>query len=163
MDYDLITTTCQLKNISLAELAKLIGASRSGIYMSMREKTMRIETLEKIAEVLEVPITVFFGYDERYSAKESLERINYLRKMLKESSDSITKLKNKINSIWEAYLYFIGNLPDEQLRAFYQNAHSKKLQNTMNEIADGDLFKEIDKQLFKILDIIMYPEETRKK
>lgn len=48
------------KKISIVELAEKIGISSQGLYKAISENSTRVETLEKIAEVLQVPISTFF-------------------------------------------------------------------------------------------------------
>lgn len=48
------------KNIPLEHVAKDSGITVQGLYKIIRENSTKVETLEKIAKSLDVPISVFF-------------------------------------------------------------------------------------------------------
>ena len=48
------------KRITMTTLSEKIGMSRGGLHTAIANKTLTIEALEKIAEVFEVPISIFF-------------------------------------------------------------------------------------------------------
>lgn len=60
MDYNKINKILTDKRLSIPQLADKIGMTKRGLYSSIENKTLTISTLEKIAEVLDVPATVFF-------------------------------------------------------------------------------------------------------
>ena len=59
MNINKINELCSKRGITLLQLSKKIGMSNS-FYTTLKTGSLKVETLEKIAEVLEVPITVFF-------------------------------------------------------------------------------------------------------
>jgi len=63
MDYQKIRDLCAEKGISIPQLAEKIGVSKS-FYISLKNETLNVSTLEKIAGVLDVPIGYFF-HDEK--------------------------------------------------------------------------------------------------
>jgi len=56
------------RNLSQTKVAKTIGMSREGFGRMLKSKTMKVSTLESIAEVLNVPTTHFF---EEHSPKKN--------------------------------------------------------------------------------------------
>lgn len=60
MDYSKIRVLMMQRNFSLRNMARTIGVSDSGFKSMMERDTMTIQTLEKISQVFDVPITYFF-------------------------------------------------------------------------------------------------------
>jgi len=56
----IIRDICKAKNISLRELAKKISISENGLQRILKTNSTKIETLEKIADVLGIDIIEFF-------------------------------------------------------------------------------------------------------
>ena len=56
----LIRELCELKKITIRELASRIGKEDSSIQAIVRNGTTNTKTIEAIAKVLEVPVGVFF-------------------------------------------------------------------------------------------------------
>jgi len=94
------------KRIPLIELSEKIGKTRNTLYNYMNNTTViDVETLQKIADVLEVPVTYFF--DGTDTAKSS-ERENELERELEHY-----KLVNEFNKLWInsnlEYLFIYAN------------------------------------------------------
>jgi len=60
MEYNKIKTLANEKNISINELIEKIGISEAGFYQMIRNKSMKIDVLEKISEILQVDVNYFF-------------------------------------------------------------------------------------------------------
>lgn len=58
-----IKTIAQARHISIEQLAEQVGIKSQAIHLMVRTGSTRVETLEKIAEVLEVPCKIFFDED----------------------------------------------------------------------------------------------------
>ncbi len=56
----IIKSLADKKNITIDRLAELVGLKSGAIYKMISENSTKIETLEKIAMVLEVPTGTFF-------------------------------------------------------------------------------------------------------
>lgn len=91
MDYNKIRSLCVDKRISLRTLAARIEMSQPGFMRMLKNQTMSVETLEKVAAVLRVPPTVFFSQSEgmpvtveespaHYSAKSEADHIGNIDK-----------------------------------------------------------------------------------
>lgn len=90
----IIRDLCGGKNLSLRELARRINVTDNGIQRIIKLNSTKIETLEKIAEVLEVPVTYFFV--ESYQITVILENgiILSLTKRFNTFSEKISFLKD---------------------------------------------------------------------
>jgi len=71
MDYNKIKSLAEDKKINLSVIAEKIGMTVSGFYSSIKNNTLRIDALEKIAEVLEVDVKVFFGGEGKQESSEA--------------------------------------------------------------------------------------------
>jgi transcriptional regulator with XRE-family HTH domain len=61
MNYEIIKELAKQKGLSIKKLGDEIGMSDSGLYTAFINNTLKIDTLEKIAEVLGVSPSYFFG------------------------------------------------------------------------------------------------------
>lgn len=49
------------KKISMRELARRVGVTEQGLQKIIRENSTKVDTLEAIAEALDVPVSIFFN------------------------------------------------------------------------------------------------------
>ena len=97
----LIRTLCEERKITMRELARQIGRDESTIQSAIRRGTTNTKTIEKIAEVLEVPVGYFFDTDPVVGSRtvaalpENEETINYLKQILEEKERTIRILMAK--------------------------------------------------------------------
>lgn len=61
---EIIKELAKQKNLTLDYIAKESGITSQGLYKMIRENSTRVDTLEKIAEVLDVPISCFFSEND---------------------------------------------------------------------------------------------------
>lgn len=92
MDYSRIKMLLTEKGVSFSELTDKIGMSRRGLYAAIDNKTLSITSLEKISEVLNVPVTYFF--DNNQDGWITFSDANKLK-------DEISSLKIRINELEE--------------------------------------------------------------
>lgn len=59
-DFSTILTICEAKKISISRLARDINISYTGLQRIIKDNSTRTDTLERIANYLQVPITFFF-------------------------------------------------------------------------------------------------------
>lgn len=92
-----IKDLCEKKNIKLRQLAEMIGITPEGMSNIIKTNSTKIDTLEKIANILEVPITYFF--DIEYKPKENdksnilEDKIELYQKQIRYLEDHIETLK----------------------------------------------------------------------
>lgn len=63
-----IKSIAQARQITIEQLADKVGIKSQAIHLMVRTGSTRIETLERIAEVLEVPCKIFF--DEKFKIED---------------------------------------------------------------------------------------------
>ncbi len=63
-----INSIAQARQIPIEQLAAPVGIKSQAIHLMVRTGSTRVETLEKIAEVLKVPCSVFF--DEQFRIED---------------------------------------------------------------------------------------------
>ena len=90
----LIRTLCEERKMTMRELARRIGRDESTIQSAIRRGTTNTKTIEKIAEVLDVPVGYFFDSEPSRGPKmkqlpENEETINYLKQILAEKERTI--------------------------------------------------------------------------
>lgn len=63
-----IKSIAQARQITIEQLAERVGVKSQAIHLMVRTGSTRVETLERIAEVLEVPCKIFF--DEKFNIED---------------------------------------------------------------------------------------------
>jgi len=106
MIYNKIKILLNQKNLTIDALSEKIDMTASGFHYAVKNKSLKVKDLQKIAEVLEVPVAYFFEEGEPSPVKKNisnnLEAEN--KKLLIENSqlkDEISKLKDKIINLIE--------------------------------------------------------------
>ncbi|MEI6684172.1 MAG: helix-turn-helix transcriptional regulator [Bacteroidota bacterium] len=101
MNFSKIKILCDEKRLTIPQLAEKVGISEAGLYQSFRTKSMKVDVLEKIVQVLEVPIWVFFDLDPE-SGIESLNKVisDYHYKVLAQDTINTALLKD-VNDLTE--------------------------------------------------------------
>ena len=71
MNLDKIKQIAEKKGISIRKLAEVIEKTEQGLHSAIRNNTLKSIDLEKIAQILEVPISYFFeeGENQEISKK----------------------------------------------------------------------------------------------
>jgi len=79
--------------MSVPQLAENIGMTKGGLYAAIENNTLSVKTLEKIAEVFNVPITSFFEDDSNELSKSSLiAEVKKNEKTISEFHDNCLRL-----------------------------------------------------------------------
>ena len=89
MNYSKIKDLADQKKIKLTELSEKIGLSKTGLYKTISNKSMKVDTLEAIAKELNMPIWHFLDVDpeEKYKA------------VLLEAENKIVELNKAVNDL----------------------------------------------------------------
>jgi transcriptional regulator with XRE-family HTH domain len=61
MNYEEIKVLCDKRRMPVKELAAKCGITEAGLHQMLRNQSMKIDILEKIADVLDVPVSSFFN------------------------------------------------------------------------------------------------------
>jgi len=100
MNYKKIENFTKERKIDFADFFLKIEMTSAGYYRMMKEKTLKVNVLEKIAAYFDVPVSTFF--DEPVPAKptdyqkkyiECLEENNQLQKEISRMKDEIRNLE----------------------------------------------------------------------
>jgi len=81
MNYEKIKDLCYEIKITIPQLSKKIGMSNS-FYTTMKSGSLKVETLEKISEVLGVHISVFFDKPSSTKIEQLEERLAAIEEKL---------------------------------------------------------------------------------
>lgn len=100
---DRIKEICNEKRITIPQLADKIGVSK-GFYTTLKNNTLRVDTLIKISEILEVPLKSFFDEGDLSFGSEDLKEkiddlqkeINSLKEVLELKNDFIKQCKDSV-------------------------------------------------------------------
>ena len=128
--------------MSKPQLAEKIGMSKAGIYLAIDKKRLSIDTLEKIAEALEVPVTVFFetGKSEDYiinsaelSEKEAIiqelkKRVDELIDQREDKKKIIQYSENILITILDTFHEFQKSVTNEAKIEMLRDTNFSKLQ-----------------------------------
>jgi transcriptional regulator with XRE-family HTH domain len=108
MDYLKLHKAVETNKISITELCKKIYITRKTYYNNIENKTLKVETLEKICEVLQLPVTYFFddkeqkmlmvneakqGYEAKKEGNLEHDFINALKELSECRKEKIALLK----------------------------------------------------------------------
>lgn len=105
MNYNKILEICSKKGFPVKTLAKKAEISVSGLYQMIREESMKITYLEKIAEVLNLPITEFFDIDIDNPYKEEFDKLKndytVINEKLYKCDNSLTQKQHELSRLEE--------------------------------------------------------------
>jgi len=110
MNYNKIREYCDQNGLSISDLAKKTKIPMASIYRHIQDKSMKVETLEKIANVLNVPIWHFFDLDPEtpyikdIEAQKKSNEIN--QEVMAQMTKVIDELKMKLKNIKQARIIF---------------------------------------------------------
>lgn len=97
MNYSRIKRIAEQKKISLKDLCRNIHISEPGFYKMLNKNEMKISTLEKICQVLNVPISIFFDEEFSMLIKENkVNKENEAESHVKDSSEHAHELLKRI-------------------------------------------------------------------
>jgi transcriptional regulator with XRE-family HTH domain len=130
MNFNKIREYCEERKITIPELASRIGISEPGLYQVLRNKSMKVDLLEKISEVLDFPIWTFFDLDPGKELKVEIERLqkenNAMSNELDYKSGEIMKLRNK-------YDYAKGRNDSDRGHIISLAKHIKSLEKSIED------------------------------
>jgi transcriptional regulator with XRE-family HTH domain len=100
MNYNKLENLVKSHNLDIVAFCTSIGMSKGGYYRMLQDKTLKVEVLERISDVLGVPVGVFFdeepttapiNYQKKYI--ECLEENSRLQKEMSSLKDEIRSLE----------------------------------------------------------------------
>lgn len=114
MDYNKLKIAVETSSFGISGVFKKLNISRGSFYYAIEKQTLKIETLEKICELLQISILHFFPTndvlvtsDTQFGGLEITEGeiINYKEKYLQEQAKYLQTLE-KLNQANERLLAF---------------------------------------------------------
>lgn len=191
MTADKIKEACKLRGISIRTLSEKIGMSFTGLYKAMSNDTFRVNTLKKIANTLELPITFFFNDDnlnennniekqktdkeELQKAKKRIAELEKLIKIYDEQNKELTEFKLDIDEWVEkarkempgniSAKYFLKNIGKFTISNIYKSFLDILLQNYMKKIDKGmeEILEEREKKITKSKQLFPSKNQDKKK
>jgi transcriptional regulator with XRE-family HTH domain len=153
MNYRKIHSFCIKKGISLAALAEKIGLSRVGFYQAIKKQSLKIDSLEKIAKALDVPIYEFFDDERSFTiVTDSKEAIAAYQVLLNDILKNFESAQGK-------FLDLLLKLPEEQVTAMFKLKEFTEFRDKFSEL----LNKEEIETLFRETENILHPEDIQEK
>lgn len=140
MNYNRLKTLLTQKRINVPALANEIGMSKPGLYLAIEKERLTVDILEKIAEVLEVPIYVFFDegqptfnmkkYEELQAQYEELnERIKDKKRLI--------RLTNKLlQQFIKSYDEFENNLSELEKSNLRKNKSFNSFKENLKDLEE---------------------------
>jgi transcriptional regulator with XRE-family HTH domain len=95
LDYNKIKHFCDLHRISIPQLAAEIGMTKKGLYLAMENRSLKIDTLEKIADALDVSVLEFFEDDSMNLMRLKVALLNEVDELKKHISLIDDKLQTR--------------------------------------------------------------------
>jgi len=112
MNYNKIRELLEQKNITIIYLCRKAKITYSGFVQMMDKETMKVDTLEKIALILEVPVSYFF--DEVLSPKEA--QTDTLIHTLTTELETLKKELQLLKIVVENQNFLIQTLREQKLK-----------------------------------------------
>lgn len=119
MKFDALRTRQLIeKEHSLSGFAKLIGTSHTGIIGGIKNSTLKIDTLIKIAEYFNKPIEYFFtsDYENKHRPQESTEPkiTTYSCPDCISKQKKIDEIESELKEITRKYILALEQLQDKR-------------------------------------------------
>jgi len=83
------------RKISIRDFAKEIGITEQGLQLLIRQNSTKVETLEKIAHLLDVPISTFFDEKVESKTNDSSSKEERLLSIIESQQRTIENLTKK--------------------------------------------------------------------
>jgi|APCry1669188970_1035186.scaffolds.fasta_scaffold00066_2 transcriptional regulator with XRE-family HTH domain len=103
MDFNKIKLICEEQRLSIPQLAEKIGISEAGLYQSLRNQSMKVDILEKIAQELNVPVWIFFDPNPQTQIEEITKEVQeFIVKIqiLEASNSALIKEVKGLNDLY---------------------------------------------------------------
>lgn len=113
--YDRIKELIMQKKLTVVNLCEKVGITEGGFYASIRNNSMKISTLEKIASSLDVELCEIFTPSKEYIEQNGGQTVKKIR-----PEEEIIQLKEKINTLNEQLLDAVFMLDGDKMNTFKQ-------------------------------------------
>jgi transcriptional regulator with XRE-family HTH domain len=156
MDYTKIEELVKSKGWTLGGLAEKIGVTRAGFYRTLEQKTMKVETLEKIAQVLDVPVSEFFD------TKDDDLEYDFMKQALSTQNDLLVLAMHLLFNVrttslrlYEGVVSLKKALEDEGQDTCFNHPAAKDLNRVIDTLSKDDRIYEQDEAITKFSEMYM--------
>lgn len=172
MNYSNIEIIADNKRITIPQLAERIGMTKSGLYRSIEKETVSIKTIEKISEVLGVPVTIFFeDENEKLNKHDLTAEVEALKKEFQQLWDTnemcnerLHAKQQTLNWIYFAIKFDLVDLAKTALKEYPESDSISKLLDKIIRLCSiinkSERFERED-QMEILTDVISSSEEGR--
>jgi len=126
----IIRELCKDKKITLSELSEKINISYAGMQRILSTNSTKIDTLEKIADVLNVPISSFFDESKKNQLKQTQSELFSMiildNPILELLSNKYVSFIEKLNLYKDVYIYNILEGIRLNISVFCYDPNTKK-------------------------------------
>ena len=142
MSYVQIIKQLAKKNsMTLREISSRLNMSEAGFHQSLKNNTLKVESLERVAEIFNVPTCMFFGSN---SKTENLELIHILKGKIKALETQNEGLNNLVS--FQSTNDFAYELIKEILESTRINIITS---NTEHLIIENEYYKDLEEDITK--------------
>lgn len=142
-----IKDLCSNRRMTIPQLAEKIGMSKS-FYTTLKNDSLKVETLIKIADVLEVPITSFFD-NEAINGPALIEEVEKLNKEIKDVYSRNKELEEIIRSKRAVLQLVYYNLMDLKIVGQNETQISDSISRINSVINSYEMFEPDALPIFK--------------
>lgn len=112
MNYEKLKKTISDKGVTLNDLCNHIELTESGFHAAVKNNSLKIKTIEAIADYLNLPVSYFFDDNSNILDKEPIKKI---QKSTKDDSALVEELK-ATNEFLKEELQYFKDLVKNELR-----------------------------------------------
>lgn len=140
MIYSKIKTLITDRNITVPQLADKIGMTKGGLYAAIEKNTLSVKTLEKIAEVFDVPITSFFeDENDEWTKPALIAEVKKNEKTISELHDNCVQLIDMLRAKRSSLRLILMNVRSTQdlIKQNITNTEDEFINDVINKIANS--------------------------
>lgn len=145
MNYSTLKTVLAEKRINIPTLAKVIGMSKTGLYLAIDHERLTVDVLEKIAKVLDVPESVFFDNTpsvlNQNKIAEFERNIDALEDRIYDKIRLERLFASSLFGVHKVYFEFLDSLSADQKSQLDKNVTFLQFQRALLEAINEITFK----------------------
>ena len=162
MEYAKIAEIVKSKGWTLGGLAEKIGVTRAGLYKTLEKRSLKVETLERIAKVLEVPIGEFFESQEKKLEFDILKlTASTQNDLLIYAMHLLFNVRTTNLRLYEGVVSLKKALEDEGQDACFNHPAATDLNRVIEMLSKDDRIYEHDDAITKLSEMLM--DSTKRK
>lgn len=171
MNYVLIKDLAEQKGLTVKKLCEEVGITDAGLHQMIRNESMKIEILEKISEVLNIPVSTFFSESSDSSSSKYIGQFKKANIIQNNIGGQIDLSKNSDKALIKKTEEFLLLIKELESKLSIAESKIKELEginnhywDTCNAMTDHitSLLINIVKADEKMLHFITEQDETRR-